>query len=330
MTERCLNSVVQYTHLPYELICIDNGSTDGTQGRLRNRTDILLIENSTNRGFAGACNQGISAARGDMMLLLNNDTVVSHRWLQNLVLTLHSSSDIGIVGPVSNMVMPMQRVPMSYATYEEYHPFAEIFNRHNPYLWRETTAVSGFCMLFPRCLIDKIGMLDEGFATGGYEDIDFGYRALKAGFRLIVAGDTHVHHEGNASFRSNSIDMAEQARKNRRSFIRKWGFNPERLIYTVDELFFYPEGTEIHTVIMNRSETRCQAEYWLVIQRGTFTKLRGDSSGLSYLLSISSVPIPTGSACSAAGFYYCYDPRRNAAAAWRHVPRALPVSFRGT
>lgn len=238
LTERCLNSIVRYTAVPYELICIDNGSTDGTQHLLRHRENVRLVENRTNHGFAAACNQGIRASKGDTILLLNNDTMVSHHWLENLIHALYSSSDIGIVGPVSNMVTPMQRLPMAYSTTETYHEFAKSFNIANPSLWRDTTALSGFCMLFRRQLIQRIGYLDEAFLRGGYEDIDFGYRTLKTGLRLLIAGDSHVHHEGNASFTHNSIDMAEWGGKNRRIFLRKWNFNPERLIYTLDELFF--------------------------------------------------------------------------------------------
>ncbi|MCV9951009.1 glycosyltransferase family 2 protein [Paenibacillus sp. BT-177] len=238
LTERCLDSIVRYTTIPYELICIDNGSTDGTQHQLRRRENVRLIENETNRGFAAACNQGIKASIGDTILLLNNDTMVSHHWLENLIHALFSSADIGIVGPVSNMVMPMQRLPMSYSTTETYHEFSKNFNVTNPSLWRDATALSGFCMLFRRQLISQIGYLDEAFPGGGYEDIDFGYRTLKKGLRLLIAGDSHVHHEGNASFTHNSIDIVEWGQRNRRIFLRKWNFNPERLIYTLDEYFF--------------------------------------------------------------------------------------------
>ncbi|HEY4391070.1 MAG TPA: glycosyltransferase family 2 protein [Paenibacillus sp.] len=237
LTERCLDSIDRYTTIPYELICIDNGSTDGTQDRLRSRENVRLIENRTNQGFAGACNQGIKTSTGDTILLLNNDTVVSHHWLVNLIEVLYSSPGIGIVGPVSNMVIPVQRLPQSYSSIEGYHEFSRTFNRSNSSLWRDSTAISGFCMLFRRQLIDQIGYLDEEFLGGGFEDIDFAYRALRAGLRLLIAGDTYVHHEGNASFKRNSIDMEQLGQRNRRVFLRKWNFNPERLIYAFDESF---------------------------------------------------------------------------------------------
>lgn len=237
LTERCLQSITNYTEIPYEIICVDNGSSDGTQAHLRDREDLYFIENERNLGFARACNQGMAAASGDYILLLNNDTVVSHRWLGNLMTVLTSSPEVGIVGPMSNLVIPQQRYPASYPTYEEYHRFAETFNRSNASIWRDTTAISGFCMLFHQQLYHQIGGLDESFLRGGYEDIDFCYRALKAGRRLVIASDTYVHHVGNASFLSNSIDMNSLAMNNRRVFLKKWGFNPDRLIYTLDENF---------------------------------------------------------------------------------------------
>jgi len=237
LTEQCLDSIERYTSIPYELICVDNGSTDGTPARVRGRKNVRLIENGANAGFAAACNQGIRSSAGDTILLLNNDTVVSHGWLENLTNALYSTPGIGIVGPVSNMVIPAQRLPRTYSNIESYHEFARAFNRSNPMLWRDATALSGFCMLFRKQLVDQIGYLDEAFLGGGFEDIDFGYRALKAGQRLLVAGDVFVHHEGNASFRQNAIDMAALGQRNRRVFLSKWHFNPERLVYTLDDGF---------------------------------------------------------------------------------------------
>lgn len=237
LTQACLESIELYTDIPYELICIDNGSTDGTREHLRNRKNIRFIENSQNLGFAASCNQGIAVSSGEYILLLNNDTVVSHRWLGNLLRVLESSPKIAIVGPMSNLVLPQQHHPASYLNMEEYHRFCGGFNMVNPSLWRETTSISGFCMLFRRSLYEQIGGLDEVYALGGYEDIDFSYRTLKSGRRLFIAGDTFVHHEGNASFKTNSIDMQEVGLRNRRIFLRKWGFNPERLIFTLDANF---------------------------------------------------------------------------------------------
>ena len=80
-TQLCLESIAAATSEPYELIVVDNGSTDDTPAYLRSRTDVRFIANHDNRGFPAACNQGIRAARGHHVVLLNNDTLVTDGWL---------------------------------------------------------------------------------------------------------------------------------------------------------------------------------------------------------------------------------------------------------
>ena len=84
-TRWCLDSIRYYTGEPYELIVVDNGSTDGTVEYLWSQEDIRFIHNRENKGFAGGCNQGISHSAGDYVLLLNNDTVVASGWLGNMI-----------------------------------------------------------------------------------------------------------------------------------------------------------------------------------------------------------------------------------------------------
>jgi GT2 family glycosyltransferase len=246
LTARCLHSIRTFTDSPYELILVDNGSTDGTVAWLSQQSDIKLIRNDFNRGFAAACNQGAAIASGDQILLLNNDTIVSHRWLSVMLQCLHSSERIGIVGPKSNFVLPLQRIPVDPGNEEEYHLFAQSFNRHDPVQWQDLASLSGFCLLLRRSTWRQLGGFDETFTVGGYEDIDLGYRALRAGLFLKLAGDAFVYHEGNRSFNSNAIDMYGVAAVNRRLFIRKWGFNPERLILKPDPAFLPDQFAMAH------------------------------------------------------------------------------------
>lgn len=236
-TQACLESIRMFTGTPYELILVDNASTDDTLLYLRQQTDIKLIANKDNKGFAAGCNQGMSAAKGDQIVLLNNDTVVSYRWLDNLLGALHSDPRVGIVGAMSNWVIPLQQMKPPYSTEAEYHQFAEAFNRHDPAKWREVTCLSGFCVMFRRALVEAIGLMDERFIFGVYEDADYSYRAMKAGYSLLLAGDTFVHHAGNSGFKGGGLDMKKIAGLNRVAYIRKWGFDPDRIAYVLDEMF---------------------------------------------------------------------------------------------
>lgn len=128
-TRTCLQSIVDYTPERHEIIVVDNGSTDETPGRLRVLAEtwdnLTVITNDDNRPFAAANNQGIEIARGDYVLLLNNDTVVTPNWLGRMLGVFEEYPQAGIVGPMSNYVAGHQRVPNArYANTEEMLAFA--------------------------------------------------------------------------------------------------------------------------------------------------------------------------------------------------------------
>ena len=97
---RCVESVRQYTaDAPYELILIDNASGDDTTRYLKTLTDAQVALNDDNRGFAAGCNQGLQLAKGDYLLLLNPDTVVTEGWLPRLIAHAERHAKVGAVGP---------------------------------------------------------------------------------------------------------------------------------------------------------------------------------------------------------------------------------------
>lgn len=225
-TKKCIESIRKYTPESHEIIFIDNGSKDGTVEFLRRlvseNTNYRLIENKENRGFAGGCNQGIREARGEFILLLNNDVIVTEGWLSGLINCLKSSPDAGIIGPMTNNISGLQRIEVDYKKEEEIDDFARRF--HGTYKGRRIPLrrIVGFCMLFRRGLIDKIGLLDETFGTGNFEDDDLCLRAELAGFRNYIAGDVFIHHYGSRSFIGNKIDYNATMGGNRKRFNEKW------------------------------------------------------------------------------------------------------------
>ncbi|WP_240511831.1 glycosyltransferase family 2 protein [Paludifilum halophilum] len=225
-TRLCLRSIRTYTRPPYEVIAVDNRSSDGTAAYLEKLSGVRLLRNPVNRGFAGAVNQGLEAARGEYIVLLNNDTLVSHRWLDQLLAVLHDERN-GLTGPLSNRVIPEQKIKVTLTKPEEIHSFCRRFNRTDPSKWRAVPRLSGFCLAFRARLIREIGRLDERFGLGTYEDDDFSHRARLAGYRCIVAGDTYVHHFGSRSFRrKGQKEFYKILRQNRRYFVLKWDRPP--------------------------------------------------------------------------------------------------------
>ncbi|WP_432665335.1 bifunctional glycosyltransferase family 2 protein/class I SAM-dependent methyltransferase [Wukongibacter baidiensis] len=227
-TKLCLKSIREYTdEATYEIIVVDNHSTDGTVQWLQEQEDIKVILNDENLGFPKGCNQGIKIANGDSILLLNNDTIVTRNWLINLRKCLFSHEKIGAVGPVTNVCGHYQRIQIPYRTIDEMHIFAEQYNIiSNPVKWDESIMLVGFCLLIKREAVERIGLLDERFTPGNYEDNDYCFRMKKSGYSLKICKDTFIHHFGNVSFNEAPSMFADVLIVNREKFRDKWGFAP--------------------------------------------------------------------------------------------------------
>ncbi|MEF3312854.1 glycosyltransferase family 2 protein [Paenibacillus sp. GYB004] len=230
LLRECIAAIETYTDAPYEIVVVDNGSTDGTLEYCLQKP-VTLVSLPVNRGFPEACNTGLLAASGTELLLLNNDVVVTHNWLSNLLKCLYSDRKAGIVGPRTNYASGRQQMELYYDSLDEFHRMAETMNRSDGRKWEEVTRLVGLCFLFRRDLMDRIGLLDERFSPGHYEDDDYCYRTRLEGYRLLMAGDTVVHHHGSASFRKQGQERMDRlVETNYRKFIEKWGVDPKQFI----------------------------------------------------------------------------------------------------
>jgi GT2 family glycosyltransferase/Tfp pilus assembly protein PilF len=229
-TRQCLESVLRNTRPPYELVLIDNGSTDGTPAYLEELRQcagperVVVVRNETNQGFAAGCNQGLREARGRYLVLLNNDTVVSPRWLDGLVAwSLESWPHVGMVGPVSNYAAAPQQVSVDYQDVADMPGFAARRQQEFAGQAAELERLTGFCLLIRREVLDAIGGLDERFGLGFFEDDDLCVRAREAGFRLLLALNVFVHHYGSRTFQALDIDCRKALTDNLAIFREKWG-----------------------------------------------------------------------------------------------------------
>ena len=228
-TRQCVAALARHTRPPWELVAVDNGSTDGTAAYLAGVRDaapfrVEVLANPENRGFPAACNQGLKAARGDYLVLLNNDAVVTDAWLDQLVALAESSERIGMTGPVSNYAAPPQLVEdVSYQDLEGMHRFAARWRTEHRGEWLSVAKLSGFCLLLKRRALDAVGGLDERFGLGFFDDDDLALRVTRAGFELAVAHDLFVHHFGSRTFAGAGIDAEALLAENQAKFASKWG-----------------------------------------------------------------------------------------------------------
>ncbi len=229
-TKLCIDSIRKYTKTgTYEIIIVDNNSTDDTRLWLKEQKDIKVILNNENLGFPGGCNVGIKAAEKENdILLLNNDTIVSPRWLENLNNCLYSDEHVGAVGAVTNNCANYQAIRTEYQSIDEMIAFADKYNMSDSSKWEQKVRLIGYCMLIKRAVMDKIGLLDESFFPGNFEDDDFGYRIQSEGYKLMLCNDTFIHHFGSTSFKENPEKLNSLLKENSKKFINKWSFNSEK------------------------------------------------------------------------------------------------------
>lgn len=227
-TKLLLNSLFANTKSPpLEVIVVDNGSTDETceflRALTRHNPNVRAIFNNSNRGFAAANNQGLAICRGEKIVLLNNDTIVPPGWLEAFDSHL-DVPHIGLVGPVTNRIGNEAEIKTSYRTYGEY--IIESRERARAFEGRRFTIArpAMFCLGFTRDTFKKIGLLDEQFGVGLFEDDDYAHRARLAGLNVVCAEDVLIHHFSETSFGDLFADgrHRELFDANRRRFERKW------------------------------------------------------------------------------------------------------------
>lgn len=210
----------------YEMVVVDNASTDGITEWLKKQSDISLICNERNQSFAYGCNQGIKRASPDNdILLLNNDTIVPPNALFWLRMGLYERKTVGAVGPVTNCAGNHQQLNVEYQSVEEYLKLAGQINVPMKNAYENKVFLIGFAMLIRRKVIDEIGLLDTSFAYGGFEDNDYGMRVTKAGYELLLCMNSFIYHYGSLNMSKDMSKYQHYMEKNHQKLKDKWGFS---------------------------------------------------------------------------------------------------------
>lgn len=236
-TIKCVNSFLQLQYPNYGIVVIDNGSTDNSTQRIKEKfPDITLIETGKNLGYAGGNNVGIRYALKNgaaYNLIINNDTeMVKPNFLQQMVRAMEADQTIGIMGPrVLNPGSQVQDTILFTPTLLNLIRESMLFNtrsknRGNYNISQQVEAVSGVCWLIKRKAIEDIGLLDEDYFMYA-EEQDYCYRAQKAGWKIMYFPVKSVlHYKG---IDDENIERTHRqyiyARQNLVLFLRKhFGF----------------------------------------------------------------------------------------------------------
>ncbi|MBW1991229.1 MAG: glycosyltransferase, partial [Deltaproteobacteria bacterium] len=280
LTQNCLESIRQHTPRElYELMVVDNGSTDGTRlllERLAAMGEIKTIFHDANLGFARASNQGARAARGNYLVFLNNDTLVTPGWLEELLRIAEQDPEVAAVGAKllypddtvqhAGVVVSSQR--LVYHIYRGFHRDHPAVNKERPF--RFLTAA---CLLVRREAFFAAGLFDEEFYNG-FEDVDLCLKLARQGHKLVYNPKCVVYH-----LESQTPGRFDREEENSRLLLSRW---QEHLIpdedryYEEDGIIFHVrrQGEEIVPLMYDGNENPFWREAAQLWERGDLEEAR--------------------------------------------------------
>jgi len=226
--EGCLRSLRTQTYQDLEIIMVDNGSTDGSielvQGSF---PEVKIVSLAWNKGFSGAVNEGIKKAKGEFIALLNNDTVVDSRWVEELVKGINSSKEIGCC---ASRILDSTGMAIDTAgdTYTRYGVAIKRGHDVETKRFLQEELVFGACggaAFYRRSMLDEVGSFDEDFFCV-YEDVDLSFRAQLGGFKCLYVPTAIVYHKvGGTMGRNNDFILYYGQRNLEFVFIKNMPFS---------------------------------------------------------------------------------------------------------
>ena len=218
-TKNCIESVLKNTKIPYELILIDDCSSDKRIKKLLTEMKkipyVKVMQNTKNEGFVKSVNKGIKNSKGDIVLL-NSDTIVTPKWLQKLVIAAYSNKKIGTVTPISNNAGAFSVPEIGKNKIPKYltlNGMASLVEKFSEKINMEVPTGNGFCMFIKRDTINDVGMFDEkNFGKGYGEENDFCMRAIEKYWTNIIDDSTYIYHKGSSSFSNEKRELMKRNR----------------------------------------------------------------------------------------------------------------------
>lgn len=220
----CLDAIMAQVGAVDEVIVVDNASTDASVALAHARyPQVRLVENNRNLGFAGGLNVGLRVAQGDFLISVNQDVKIHQGWLEALLEAL-AAPGVGIAG--CKLFYPDGTIQHAGGIIHWPQALADHYGYHQPDdgRWDELRSVdyvTGAAWGFRRAVMEQLGLLDEGYWPGYYEEVDYCFRACKAGWQVVYTPRaTGVHYE-SASLKHGSAAYLEAFHRGRVRFVFK-------------------------------------------------------------------------------------------------------------
>lgn len=203
--KECLNSLFRITYSPFEVIVVDNASSDGSVGMLKKEFPrVMIVEAEKNLGFAQGNNLGYEKSTGEYILLLNNDCIVTNNFLDELASFLKANKNVGIVQPTiffhrpktifHNKINSIGSFFLSNG-FLYHQDYGKNFNKQKYDKPFEIFSAYGACFFVKREVIEKVGLFDSDFFAY-FEETDLCHRAWLAGYKVMTYPSVHVFHKG--------------------------------------------------------------------------------------------------------------------------------------
>ncbi|MEZ5965580.1 MAG: glycosyltransferase family 2 protein [Planctomycetota bacterium] len=229
-TRACLQALSASVGVgPLEIVIVDNGSRDpAALAAAAAHPCARLVTLPENLGFAGGCNRGLEAARGDILVVLNNDTLPAPTMLSRLRRALAAEPAPALVAPVSNFVRGEACLPVGNLgrSEEGRRTIERMLEERCGGMLQDADNLAGLCLMFHRDLWRAVGPFDERFGFGNHEDDDLCLRVRLRGGRLVVARDAFLHHWGSRTFRAMGVDYDAQLARTGALMRAKWQDEP--------------------------------------------------------------------------------------------------------
>ena len=220
--KKCIESVIENTQCKYELVLVNDASTDERISWLLNDFDrrydfVRVINNSVNLGYTASINIACKTCKGDVVLL-NSDTIVTKNWLSKLHQSAYSKDNICTVTPLSNSAgafsIPIRGEDNVLPDGITIEMMAEIVEKKSRNIRPQVPTGNGFCMYIRKDCIERVGLFDEvNFPVGYCEENDFCMRAIKKGFIHIIDDATFVFHKRSVSFGDKKAALIKKNRQ---------------------------------------------------------------------------------------------------------------------